>query len=361
MVGYERKSCDPTCPGGDKVEPIIYALPKIDKKIEPKESNFYFDEKPSPKLIKYGFNTLTDELDLSAITNIPQHKAGLNFDFERTDSGGIYPKVSSRFKIKKFDQNFAEIWEILLLFSLLNTKQTIATNHTNTLNEIVTLYGQISSSKPNISVSDLKTNSASLVIYKYSDINIDENAAIDIIMKNLKQLLSIQNTGAAMILQLFSLQTQTSAEIIYYLTSLYNNAYLVKPVISSDLLDSKYLVLIGLKEQTKFSLPSYPENVYLISMDIGNLENDFVTKIQCMNSQIIPLKYKKYIQIKNFLDTKVYEGSTYQEMIDIQDKNTNKWIETFFDKDAPRNILDESLKLTDDKCANHNKLMNLIA
>ena len=342
------------------LKPIIYALPKIDKKIEPKESSFYFDEKPSPKLIKYGFNTLTDELDLSVITNIPQHKAGLNFDFEQTDPNGIYPKVSSRFKIKKFDQNFAEIWEILLLFSLLNTKQTIATNHTATLDEIVRLYGQVSSSKPDIMVADLKTKSASLIIYKYSDINIDENASIDIIIKNLKQLLSIQKPGATMILQLFSLQTQTSAEIIYYLTSLYNDAYLVKPSISSDLLDSKYLVLIGLKEQTKFSPPAYPENVYLISMGIGNLENDFVTKIQCMNSQVIPLKYKKYIQIKNFLDTKVYEGSTYQEMITIQEKNTDKWIETFFDKDAPKNILDQAIRLTDDKCANHNKLMNLI-
>ena len=344
-------------------EPIIYALPKIDKKIEPKESSFYFDESPSPKLIKYGFNTITDTLDLSAITNIPQHRAGLNFDLERKDPDSIYGAVS-RFKIKKFDQSFSEIWEILSLFSLLNKKQSIATNHTATLDEIVKLYGQISSSKPDpdIVVADLKTKSASVVIYKYSDINIDENAAIDIIVKNLKQLLSIQNPEATMILQLFSLQTQTSAEIIYYLASLYNDAYLVKPAISSDLSDSKYLVLIGLKQQQqiKFNIPAHPENVYLISMGIGNLENDFVTKIQCMNSQVIPLKYKKYIQIKNFLDTKVYEGSTYQEMIAAQDNNTEKWVKIFFDNNTPKTILDEALKLTDDKCANHNKLMNLI-
>ena len=346
--------------------PIIYALPKIEKKLEPKESNFHFDPNPSPKLIKYGFNTITDNLDLSAIANIPQHRAGFNFDFERKDPNSIYGQVS-KLKIKKFDQNFAEIWEILSLFGLLDKKQSIATNHTNTLDEIVRLHGQISSlsssssssSKSNSMVSDLKTNSASLVIYKYSDIDIDENAAIDIIIKNLKQLLSIQNVGATMILQLFSLQTQTSAEIIYYLASLYNDSYLIKPTISSELSDSKYLILNGLKQQTKFIMPAHAENVYLISMGIGNLENDFVTKIQCMNAQVIPLKYRTYISIKKFLDTKVYEGSTYQEMIAIQDKNTNKWVQTFIN-DSGKNILDESLKLTDDKCADYNKLVNLI-
>lgn len=342
------------------MEPIIYALPKINDKIELNKSNFYFDENPSPKLIKYGFNNITDSLDLASIIAVPQHRAGLKFDFERRDANSITTRASTELGLKKFNQNFAEIWEILSLFGLLDKSQTIATNHPDILQNITKLYEQITSTKTNSTVADLKSKTASLVVYKYSDIDIDENAAIDIIISHLPNLLPMQNPGASMVIQLFSLQTQTSAEIIYYLSSLYDAAYLVKPTISSDLSDSKYLVLIGLKEKSSIDIPSHAENIYLASMGIDSLQNDFVTKIQCMNAKVIPAKYSKYIQIKNFLDTKVYEGSAYQEMMEIQNNNTNKWIRMFTDKNSARAITDAAIQLTDKHCANYNKLVTLL-
>ena len=342
------------------MEPIIYALPKTEQLIEPSELNIYFDNHPNPKLIKYGFNNIGNQLDLIALTSIPSYKAGLEFDFEQDGKDSLSGQANALFKTKKFDQTFGEFWEIFTLFGLLDTNQTIySPKNSDTIKGVVDAYQKITNSKQNINISNNSKSNAGLVVYKYSDIDIDENAATQFILDALPNLLSVQDLGSNMILQLFNLQTQITAEIIYLLNTLYVEAYVIKPSIVSDLFNTKYLVLINLKNKFKLVIPSHPNNVYLSSLGLKNLPNNFETVIQCVNSDVMPKKYKRYNLIKSYLDTKVYEGATYQEMIQAQIINAKKWLSTFDNISNLKTILDSALEKTNSRCNTHAQLINM--
>ena len=181
------------------MEPIIYILPKIDQKNKPVESDFHFDKYPSPKLMKYGFNNIDDQIDLIHLTSVPQYKAGLEIDFDRID--GVDKKYLTKFP-KNIDTTFAEFWEILNLFSLLTTEKTIYTSHADTTKEILNTFQNITGKSIKHSIISGKKTKATLIINKISDIEIDENAATELIINILSELLEIQNTGSNMILQI---------------------------------------------------------------------------------------------------------------------------------------------------------------
>lgn len=341
------------------MEPIIYSLPKSEKSINPLDLRTSFEPDPSPKLIKYGFNNIAEQLNMIALTAIPQYRAGLEFDFNMDNKDSIVHHVDKVLKTNDFDQTFGELWEIIVLFSII--KPGVIFSMDKSTSNVINTY--LKFTKQNINVNVVSNYNSikgpvSTVIYKYSDINIDENAAVQFIINELPELLSIQSTGSNMIIQLSNLQTQISAEIIVLLSTLYTESYLYKPTIVSDLADTKYLVLLNLKQPFQLTIPDHPENMYLTSLGIGRTAN-YDNIIQCMNSDIVPRKYKRYHMIRSYLDTKVYEGSTYQEFIQLQNANIDKWLETFANPDNYSALLNVSLEKTNEKCGIYFKLTNI--
>jgi hypothetical protein len=349
------------------MEPIIYALPKSDEIIEPSNLNIYFDIHPSPKLIKFGFNNIDDQLNILALTTTPYYKAGLEFDFDRQDENSIGTKASAFFKSKNFGQTFGEFWEIFTLFGILATDQTIfSLRNSEIIKDVVDSYQKISNHKEKYNIlggnfNAARKTKANLVVHKYSDIDIDENAAVQFIINDLPDLLDIQQQGSNMVLQFFNLQTNITAELIYLLSMLYKESYLIKPTIVSDLYDTKYIVLLNLKQPFHLDIPSHPSDVYIASLGIKHIPNNYDVIIQCMNSDIMPKKYKRYTIIKSYLDTKVYEGATYQDFIKSQNDHTKKWLETFGDLDKVKSVADNSIKKTGNRCNTHAQLINMLS
>jgi hypothetical protein len=165
-----------------------------------------------------------------------------------------------------------------------------------------------------------------------------------------------------MVLQLFSLQTKPTIDMIYNITSHYESVYLFRPNITPNLSNSCYLICTNLLKTVIF--PKISEKGYVISLFDSSIKilPGFTTCIQCYNSEIIPQKIITYNKIKAYLDTKVYEGVTYQEMIAAQDENLAKWTDKYVKhcKDAPK-YLSEGLNLTDNKCNYLEKLNSLFA
>ena len=75
----------------------------------------------------------------------------------------------------------------------------------------------------------------------------------------------------------------------------------------------------------------------------------------------MPQKYEIYYRIKQYLETKVYEGATYQEMISHQNDNTTKWLETFTNLPDLKLILTKILETTTNKCNYQAKLNKILA
>lgn len=333
------------------MEPIIYELPKCVDGIPLDESNIKLDTFPCPKLIKYGFNNVKENMNLINVISDPYYKDGLQFDFDRTDAKSIGQEGKKKFGVKNFDQTFAEFWELFNLFGLLNQKQTILTNKLKETEELVDAYQKISKSKHKISVTDKSSKEkVDTIIQKYSEKDIDENASFQFIFNDLPKLMSIQEKGSNMILQVFNVQTQVMAQLICYLNCLYDYAYLVKPAITSDLFDSKYLVLIGLRKAIKVSTPKIPNDKYVHSIMNKNIPEELDTVVRCMNSELFPSQISLYLKLKLYVDTKIYDGETNKEMLNAQNENIKKWLETFTDISKIQNLMSHASEQSKNKC-----------
>ncbi|BCS83172.1 putative FtsJ-like methyltransferase [Cotonvirus japonicus] len=342
------------------MKPIIYSLPRTTEILPIDVSEIIFDTNPSPQLIKYGFNNTSDKLNIVSITNSPHYKVGLKFDFQRQDENSFVMKTEKIFN-HKINETFCEIWEIFNIFNLLGKNTSIFTNKSAEINNIIDNYIDFFDSNNKYDVLDDPSNIKSpinLIFMKYSNINLDENALIQLIYNDLPMFFNVQDKDSNMVLQLFNIQTQITVELIQYLTSLYTESYLIKPLISSDLFDGKYLVLLGLKNPLKLKLPNNSNDSYLLTLGFKNISEDLILSIQCMNANILPAKYELYDKIKSFLDLKVYEGATYQEFIQQQNDSTNKWIEIYTDIDKIKTILKNNIEETDKICGSDSQLIN---
>lgn len=277
------------------MELIIY---RLYTKNDSTEKNISMDktilnDHPSPKLVKFGFNKTTDNFDIIGLTQNEHYRIGLKFDFDRSDKESIISVGKKVFNISNIDQNFCIFWEILNLFGMLSLNQNILTDIKNCISGIVSVFKKMTDSKVTSKVHETvpPKEKISLVIKKYSDIDLEEDATVDLIINDLKNIFSNLETGSSLILQIFSCQTLVMVELIYYLTSLYKESYIIKPMTSSDLSNEKYLVLCNLKKNAKmFDAPKLSSNTFISSFGIS-LPNYFTTIIQCINSELIPKIY----------------------------------------------------------------------
>jgi hypothetical protein len=342
------------------MEPIIYKIPKSDT-LNLSDLKYTYDSNPSPKLIKYGYNVISNKIDYPSIIKNPYHKVGLNYDFDRTDDKSIRMMAQKKLGVKSFTRFFGELWEIVLLFKLLSKSSTIYVgSDIDTVKSIISTYSSIYKSTHNYQIDNNLSSKSDLVIEKYSDIDLDEDAVVQTIFKKIPDLLSVQKIGSTMVLQIFNIQTHITCQLIYLLSSLYQDSYIIKPNISSILSDSKYLVLQGLLSHPKnINYPIYSINysyLYLINIIVPE---EFDIIIQCLNSDIIPKKFNRFLLIESYLKTKVYEGATYDELIECQNNNTIQWLNTFGMDNNTEAVINNAIEKSSKTCVSYVTLSKL--
>ena len=324
------------------MNPILYKIPTMETNIE--ELKIGFNDEPDPKLIKYGFN-VNDKIDYATLTHDLSYKIALEYDIGRS-----MDLLKTHFGIKDIDESFLELWEIFVLFKFFepNKKQVVLTSNHDVSSKIIQIYKNLS--RQNISVDLINKGAATLIVQRYSDVDIEENAFVQILMNDLPNFLLSQELGANMILQLFNVQTQIMVEIIGLLNSIYDKSYLIKPTVSSNISDSKYIVLTNLKIKMKINVPKNPNNSYITSLGFI-VSSDLSIMIQCFNSEILSKKHKTFNIIKYFLGTGVYENSLYQELLQKQDKNITNWLSVYGSTESFSNDkLDFIVNETEKKC-----------
>lgn len=338
--------------------PIVYALPSQHTyPFDP--TQIQVDSNPSPRLIKYGFNIISEGINIMTLTANPYYTTGLSFDFTRDDDQSIVTKASKSIGIKNLSRAIAELWEVFTVFKLGESDKKIYTNIPKGIEIILNAQQKLSKTKDShqiISTSDRKSKSmtADLVIMGYSDVDLDENAVVRLIIQDLENVLNLQIEGSSMILQIFGLQTAIQVELITYLATMYREVYIYRPVVANDLSQVKYLVLINFQVDPDLSskiewsgkiydgIKGKKDDLYLTSIGI-RVPESFSSVIQCLNGQLLPELFAKYNSIGKYLEAKIFEGSVYREMIDNQNRHTDEWLDTFALVE-PAKLLDVGLK-----------------
>jgi hypothetical protein len=318
----------------------IHQLPSIDQQIK---INPIYTPKQPINLISLGSNDISKKINFASVTSSDEFKNYLTINLEQKNKIGDY--VKKEYKIKDFNITSGEFLEIYSIFGF------------NNITNIVTSHDNIFSSKK-LSIHDFKAKeSKCIVFFKYSDFELNENSAAIIILSELHKLLSKQLKGSYMILQVFNIQTQFMVELIYYLTSLYQIAYIYKPSITSNISPSKYLILMDLKEKTEPPKFKVEKDSFLHTLGV-TLDKNFTEIIQCVNVYHHTELIKNYLKLQYFLDKNAYDEILRGEMLDKQDKNADEWIKMFA-SGKDNDLLLKYLKNTENECNYMDQLLKI--
>ena len=326
------------------MNPIIFKIPSVDS-ITLDKNSIYYTDRPSPKLLKYGFNDIDNSLNIVELTKNSLYKKCLNFS--KMD------ELEKRWKIKDAILESLSLWEIFKIFDLFGN-ESISVDNVDAINDIITGYNTVSKKKikPKIVVRDSKKKSKEtydIVIGKYAEIDLDENGLVHNLLEELPNLFSLQGKKSTMILQLFSIQTKIMVQLITFLSTLYDTSYLIRPASSSDLSAEKFLVLKNLKKPFVFPVIDSGE-MYVANLTNVDIPDNLNVMIQCINANLIPIHIESYNRIKNLLKDGNIEGDT--DLKKEQEHNITYWISNFVDsnKTESKEYLNDMIQDTSVKC-----------
>lgn len=350
------------------MHPVIYKLPDVsDSKIDLKEENLSYDVYPSPKLIRLGYNTILASLNIPYITSNPYHTTGLLFDLDRTDKDSMEAAVKKAFGLKKIDlKTFCPLWEIIsFIEGYIGSKKKsvdVFTNVSDIVEEVTAAHKKIHKGNTYNVVDSKHKKSVDLVYYHFSSVELDENAYVHLLCQEIVTLLKKQDVGSSMILQVFDINTDILAELIYLMSSFYKETYIMKPSVISDLSDEKYLICLQMQTVPKLPSLSMKDNMYLSDISIS-VPEVFNYALQCLNADLIPRKLNTYSEIKKYVDSKIYEGVTHNDMIDQQNRNVKEWISTYASPKSVEKLIEAELSRTSqicDRAAEYNNAFSMI-
>jgi hypothetical protein len=341
------------------MQPFIYLLRNVPD-INLTQMKILYTEEGLSKSFKYGYADKIVYETIFSIMNDPHYLDTLSFNFNSYDGESITSQAHNIIPTTHFSSLFAELWEIVMVFSFVTEPKTICaipcTSGTSgsvcsdVVSNVFDAYAKLVKTKTQRKItSDNKT--CDMIIFSYADTEIDEIISVQIILNNLFGKLSNLKKGGHMIVQLGGTRTPIMIEIMMLLTSLFEESYYVRPEIIPDLFQKGYLVLRGLKESVPSSSaisklhlntenPGYP---YTLSLDITD---DFSRDIQCINREIISLQYSQYLMSMRYLNMKIYEGNTRDSYIQKQKDNTGQWLMTYSDKKKTDSILPRALDVS---------------
>lgn len=346
------------------MEPLIYKIYVSDtEKISLKTNDIIYDATPPPKLIKYGYNKEV-EISNSFLLNQNNNNIALLFTFNLCSDTKSSFKINSKIDCRLFSCT----WEIIMMFiESSNKKLSFYSSHPEILSAVSDNMTSLVKSKTKLELESKKD--VDLVFWICSPIQIEESAYVHLLLKELQILLKKHSTGSSMVLQLFSVNTQIMADIIYLLSTMYKESYMVRPSSVADTDDIRYLVLMGFKSDNGFSnlkinIPNIGSNKYItnILFDHEKIPDIFCSTIQCMNSKIIPSILTIRNKIKKYIERGIFDGAIKDELTSNQENNISKWEELFTNRDNISKTLMKNIDSSKNECdhaAELNVLFNI--
>lgn len=261
-----------------------------------------------PELFKYGFSTEDPSTDYIAITSTPQYVDKLPFH-----PGSFVEDVEDKLKVSGVDRKFLELYEIMAIFDLGSVE---------------------SNDKQIVKLNNLFSNKTPTYIYHYSKVDVPETVVLPELISNLSKVFASVKENSNVVIQIMETRTGPTAEFLYYLSTLCESLYIYKPSVISDLYDMKYVIMKEIKKGYK--LDKAERYIASLGLTIPNRVDDV---IQCMNVSLTKKKIDMYDSIKEYLKNQIYDGVLKDRLIDFQNLNAKKWVDTFID--PKKDLLDK--------------------
>lgn len=287
-----------------------------------------------------------------------------------------------------FGRDFYKFWELLFIFNIIDKNTKSITNITNDASDCldaITYYSEkilnIDSSKfqiHNVNVNQekefefdknkqnqflnkitkkedyispskfIKANKSSDIIIAnaeniYSSINSKEDESYKLFIGELLIILKSLNKNGNLIFKVHDTFTSTSLKIIYLLTTLFDEIYIYKPLLSRLSDSEKYIVCKKYKHElndkttkklsdmTEKILKNIDSNEFLndIFVDV-DIPNDLQNTFKFLNTRLVNKQQILINEIVKYIKENNYFGDTFHESKNKQIEATKWWIKMFY-------------------------------
>lgn len=334
-------------------QPFIFKLPNInlDSKVLSDKENVVLSNLIIYPLFTLGFHsfihrtrnamsitkTLQTKTEFYYVVNQFENKIS-NYPDDLNNSNKLY------FKAKEdYTNDFNKLWEVLFIFDILSSNNTIYINGEKELEDCITLFREKTGSRSKDKfLKDLKGN-CDLIISNYKkkvdDENFIEQESYKSLTKQIIDILSNLDNKGNLVLQIYDTFTIPTIKLIYILQSFFEDAYLYKAYLSRDSDSDRYLIFKNYKSAKSSEVIKYLESAF------KNIEeNKYVADL--FPDLVIPKEYLaifKFINIKlvnrqqimvndiiKYIKENNYFGNKYHDYRDKQIESTKWWIKNFF-------------------------------
>lgn len=165
-------------------------------------------------------------------------------------------------------------------------------------------------------------------------INLREQETINYNLKRIMHALLSLNKNGNLVCKFYETFTLINLKLIYFLTSIFDKVYLSKPLSSSQIDVSKYIVCLSyngknIEKVANVILDSLDKNIYdiFINDKIDNID-EFVN----FNISIGNLQYQILNEIIDYIKSKIFSGDVYYRKRDEQIEATKLWLDKYWKK-----------------------------
>ena len=308
----------------------------------------------SHPLFKFGFHNYivrTREALSTIIKKLESKKKFYNivnnFELEIQDyTDSIQNLTQLYFNIKKninYSDNFYKLWEILNIFNIITNEkiniliiESTVSNYDDSINKYIEKILNKDSSQYVITTNNNKSkNNMDLIITNYEN---TEQTNYLILLENLLKVLNSQKKNGNLIFKVFDTFTIINIKIIYILSSLYDQVYIYKPLISRASESEKFVICKNFKFENTKNLINDIEKIIEMSNDnkyVNDifceliLPNDFVNSIKFINVKLVNIEQIQINEIIKYIKENNYFGDKYHTFKNNQIEAT-KWLLNMF-------------------------------
>ena len=337
-------------------------------------------------LIKYNESLNKNEKSIENLKLISENFSVVKISLREEKKTSIIDEVNNMIdkidkKIPKIENNyFTQMWEIILYFDLLSSKNMSILNMSDSklyFTEACIVFRLFTDKKINndyysvIVNEETKNNLNDYVkkiikknnekdgydlitteIYKVvGDERFSEQKIFEILINQIIEILTYQKNGGNLVFKMYDTYTYVSLRIIEFLKHFYEKVYVCKPFTSLTVNSERYLIF------KKFIKKNMSDDIILnLKKILKKMEKNNEYKIQSLfndfeiNEKKINeyknisknISIQQYLGINNYfnyinLDNK--NGKEFNDILEKKDNSTDFWVSVFLDEKNFKNII----------------------
>lgn len=208
--------------------------------------------------------------------------------------------------------------------------------------------------------------------FDWENENTQEQEAFRLIFAQILTALKIQNKGGNFICKFYETCTDSSVKLLYLLSQMYTNVYLVKPLTSRLSNSEKYAVCLGFKfnetddkyksivtkltnihtllhvNKDKNIVDIWPEINITENITLSDPLHKFKITMIYVNKTIANKQYKNINEMIQFINNQNYYGDSYQMHRQMQIDASKYWIKLFMPENEIDTVLNNIRKSTNE-------------